>query len=164
MTMFCLHSITISAKDNQSIASFLPEKCTEGKKEIFMDSNKPLFRISVQYFEPRFFMNNKKNRTNKKTEQLFLHEWYSSRRKTFQLSNHDFYCFSGQLLPSWIRIHNPVNSWSEMLMRIVRRYIPGQHKSVLRIRIHRIHTFSGLPDPDPLVRGNFLTFYLWKMM
>jgi hypothetical protein len=28
-------------------------------------------------------------------------------------------------------------------------------KPVLRIRIHRIHTFLGLldPDPDPLVRG-----------
>ncbi len=25
--------------------------------------------------------------------------------------------------------------------------------AVLRIRIHRIHMFSGLPDPDPLVRG-----------
>ncbi len=24
---------------------------------------------------------------------------------------------------------------------------------VLRIRIHRIHMFLGLPDPDPLVRG-----------
>ena len=64
-------------------------------------------------------------------------------------------------------------------------------KSVLRIRIHRIHMFLGLhdPDPDPLVRGMdwirlrigillsscknskknldlwlFFTFYLWKMM
>ncbi len=27
------------------------------------------------------------------------------------------------------------------------------YKSVFRIRIHRIHMFSGLPDPDPLVRG-----------
>jgi hypothetical protein len=26
-------------------------------------------------------------------------------------------------------------------------------KPVLRIRIHRIHMFLGLPDPDPLVRG-----------
>jgi hypothetical protein len=26
-------------------------------------------------------------------------------------------------------------------------------KPVLRIRIHRIHVFLGLPDPDPLVRG-----------
>jgi hypothetical protein len=26
-------------------------------------------------------------------------------------------------------------------------------KAVLRIRIHRIHMFLGLPDPDPLVRG-----------
>jgi hypothetical protein len=26
-------------------------------------------------------------------------------------------------------------------------------KPVLRIRIHRIHVFSGLLDPDPLVRG-----------
>jgi hypothetical protein len=26
-------------------------------------------------------------------------------------------------------------------------------KTVLRIRIHRIHMFLGLPDPDPLVRG-----------
>jgi hypothetical protein len=26
-------------------------------------------------------------------------------------------------------------------------------ESVLRIRIHRIHMFLGLPDPDPLVRG-----------
>jgi hypothetical protein len=25
--------------------------------------------------------------------------------------------------------------------------------AVLRIRIHRIHMFLGLPDPDPLVRG-----------
>jgi hypothetical protein len=25
--------------------------------------------------------------------------------------------------------------------------------SVLRIRIHRIHMFLGLPDPDPIVRG-----------
>ncbi len=25
--------------------------------------------------------------------------------------------------------------------------------TVLRIRIHRIHMFLGLPDPDPLVRG-----------
>ncbi len=25
-------------------------------------------------------------------------------------------------------------------------------KAVLRIRIHRIHMFLGLPDPDPLVR------------
>jgi hypothetical protein len=25
--------------------------------------------------------------------------------------------------------------------------------SVFRIRIHRIHVFFGLPDPDPLVRG-----------
>ncbi len=25
--------------------------------------------------------------------------------------------------------------------------------SVLRIRIHRIHMYLGLPDPDPLVRG-----------
>ncbi len=24
---------------------------------------------------------------------------------------------------------------------------------VFRIRIHRIHMFLGLPDPDPLVRG-----------
>jgi hypothetical protein len=24
---------------------------------------------------------------------------------------------------------------------------------VFRIRIHRIHVFFGLPDPDPLVRG-----------
>jgi hypothetical protein len=27
------------------------------------------------------------------------------------------------------------------------------HKPVLRIRIHRIHMFLDLPDPDPLVRG-----------
>jgi hypothetical protein len=27
------------------------------------------------------------------------------------------------------------------------------HKAVLRIRIHRIHMFLGLPDPDPLVSG-----------
>ncbi len=26
-------------------------------------------------------------------------------------------------------------------------------EAVLRIRIHRIHMFLGLPDPDPLVRG-----------
>jgi hypothetical protein len=26
-------------------------------------------------------------------------------------------------------------------------------ESVLRIRIHRIHVFLGLLDPDPLVRG-----------
>jgi hypothetical protein len=26
-------------------------------------------------------------------------------------------------------------------------------KSVLRIRIHRIHIFLGFPDTDPLVRG-----------
>ncbi len=26
-------------------------------------------------------------------------------------------------------------------------------ESMLRIRIHRIHMFLGLPDPDPLVRG-----------
>jgi hypothetical protein len=26
-------------------------------------------------------------------------------------------------------------------------------KAVFRIRIHRIHMFLGLPDPDPLVRG-----------
>jgi hypothetical protein len=26
-------------------------------------------------------------------------------------------------------------------------------QAVLRIRIHRIHMFLGLPDPDPLVRG-----------
>jgi hypothetical protein len=26
-------------------------------------------------------------------------------------------------------------------------------KPVFRIRIHRIHMFLGLPDPDPLVRG-----------
>jgi hypothetical protein len=25
--------------------------------------------------------------------------------------------------------------------------------TVFRIRIHRIHIFLGLPDPDPLVRG-----------
>jgi hypothetical protein len=25
--------------------------------------------------------------------------------------------------------------------------------TVFRIRIHRIHMFLGLPDPDPLVRG-----------
>jgi hypothetical protein len=25
--------------------------------------------------------------------------------------------------------------------------------TVLRIRIHRMHMFLGLPDPDPLVRG-----------
>jgi hypothetical protein len=30
----------------------------------------------------------------------------------------------------------------------VSEYIP-----VFRIRIHRIHMFLGLPDPDPLVRG-----------
>jgi hypothetical protein len=29
----------------------------------------------------------------------------------------------------------------------------GQKLAVLRIRIHRIHMFLGLPDPDPLVRG-----------
>jgi hypothetical protein len=28
-----------------------------------------------------------------------------------------------------------------------------QHKLVLRIRLHRIHMFLGLLDPDPLVRG-----------
>jgi hypothetical protein len=27
------------------------------------------------------------------------------------------------------------------------------NKPVLRIRIHSIHMFLGLPDPDPLVRG-----------
>jgi hypothetical protein len=27
------------------------------------------------------------------------------------------------------------------------------HDAVLRIRIHRIHMFLGLQDPDPLVRG-----------
>ncbi len=26
-------------------------------------------------------------------------------------------------------------------------------EAVFRIRIHRIHMFLGLPDPDPLVRG-----------
>jgi hypothetical protein len=26
-------------------------------------------------------------------------------------------------------------------------------QAVFRIRIHRIHMFLGLPDPDPLVRG-----------
>ncbi len=26
-------------------------------------------------------------------------------------------------------------------------------QAVLRIRIHQIHMFLGLPDPDPLVRG-----------
>ncbi len=29
----------------------------------------------------------------------------------------------------------------------------GPHQAVLRIRIHRIHMFLGLPDPDPLVSG-----------
>ncbi len=29
-----------------------------------------------------------------------------------------------------------------------------EEKSVLWIRIGRIRMFSGLPDPDPLVRGN----------
>ncbi len=44
-------------------------------------------------------------------------------------------------------------------------------KPVFRSRIHRIHMFLGLPDPDPLVEGMdpdpdpsilwlFLTFYL----
>jgi hypothetical protein len=28
-----------------------------------------------------------------------------------------------------------------------------QVAAVFRIRIHRIHVFLGLPDPDPLVRG-----------
>jgi hypothetical protein len=30
---------------------------------------------------------------------------------------------------------------------------PPGFRTVLRIRIHRIHMFLGLPDPDPLVRG-----------
>jgi hypothetical protein len=29
----------------------------------------------------------------------------------------------------------------------------GYFEPVLRIRIHRIHMFLGLQDPDPLVRG-----------
>jgi hypothetical protein len=29
----------------------------------------------------------------------------------------------------------------------------GLSCAVFRIRIHRIHVFLGLPDPDPLVRG-----------
>ncbi len=29
----------------------------------------------------------------------------------------------------------------------------GSSSAVLRIRIHRIHMFLGLLDPDPLVRG-----------
>jgi hypothetical protein len=31
--------------------------------------------------------------------------------------------------------------------------ISGPKKAVFRIRIHRIHMFLGLPDPDTLVRG-----------
>jgi hypothetical protein len=31
--------------------------------------------------------------------------------------------------------------------------IPSNFFLLLRIRIHRIHMFLGLPDPDPLVRG-----------
>jgi hypothetical protein len=30
---------------------------------------------------------------------------------------------------------------------------PTHHQAVFRIRIHRIHMFLGLPDPDPFVRG-----------
>ncbi len=36
--------------------------------------------------------------------------------------------------------------------------------SVFRIRIHRIHMFLGLPDPDPLVRDMDPDPDLWKMM
>ncbi len=46
-------------------------------------------------------------------------------------------------------------------MRILRIRFPNTDflkwmsvlQSVLRIRIHRIHMFLGLPDPDTLVRG-----------
>jgi hypothetical protein len=39
--------------------------------------------------------------------------------------------------------------------RLVKSCTLEQHvrEAVLRIRIHRIHMFLGLPDPDPLVRG-----------
>jgi hypothetical protein len=43
----------------------------------------------------------------------------------------------------------------ERLGLIGNRVADGQFEPVLRIRIHRIHMFLGLPDPDqdPLVRG-----------
>ncbi len=34
-----------------------------------------------------------------------------------------------------------------------RSYDMHGFKAVLRIRIHRIHMFLGLPDPNPLFRG-----------
>jgi hypothetical protein len=40
-------------------------------------------------------------------------------------------------------------SWSLVTIFVV-LYPP-----VLRIRIHRIHVFLGLPDPDPLVRAMY---------
>jgi hypothetical protein len=38
---------------------------------------------------------------------------------------------------------------------MIRRGLEGllQSLSRIRMRIHRIHMFLGLPDPDPLVRG-----------
>jgi hypothetical protein len=70
----------------------------------------------------------------------------------------------------WIRIRKSQNGQEKkdfMFFRVggsswkVRDYgTPGAWKSfkevleaALRIRIHRIHIFLGLPDPDPLVRG-----------
>ena len=37
--------------------------------------------------------------------------------------------------------------------QMTRKPVETVSKSVLRIRIHRIHMFLGLLDPDPLVKG-----------
>jgi hypothetical protein len=44
-------------------------------------------------------------------------------------------------------------SWAAVLAAY--RLISHQAVLRIRIRIHRIHMFLGLPDPDPLFRGTY---------
>jgi hypothetical protein len=52
----------------------------------------------------------------------------------------------------WLRPRNPSPSPA---FGLIYEVAVGRPRSVLRIRIHRIHMFLGLldPDPDPSVRG-----------
>ncbi len=65
---------------------------------------------------------------------------------------------SGRFWSGPVRIQNTLlgfgaGSGSDLFDKNFEQFLILSLKAVFRIRIHRIHMFSGLPDPDPLVRG-----------
>ncbi len=72
--------------------------------------------------------------------------WESIPRHLQSFTNTD-----SELSTDTIQVADPANSMHTVLILPDQDHMAG--KSVLRLRIYRIHMLLSLPDPDPLVRG-----------